>query len=284
MRQGRVVERRREQRREVAGGSSARPGRCSPTTARHGDRQEDAPGARHRGRRRSPRRRAPRRRSRCTSSCAWSSEKKNASDDRVGDRRAVLEVDRARGRCSSCRRRPAAGSRTGSGPDCRACRRRRAATTTAATMAMCHHTLTWFRNATRLIPAMLRTSSMSIRMPIVTSWPSSTTARRRASCSVVDPGIRQERRDDRGVEERRRGVVDAGHDRELADQVEPGGPPAPVLVLHLAGPVVQAAGGRVGRGDLGHRRRDQQDEDRDERPADAARRRCRPRPGRSRRG
>ena len=59
-----------------------------------------------------------------------------------------------------------------------------------------------------------------------------------------------------------------GDDRELADQVEPRGPPAPVLVLHLRRPVIEAAGRRVGRRDLAHRGGDQQDEDRDERPAD----------------
>ena len=36
---------------------------------------------------------------------------------------------------------------------------------------MCHQTLTWFKSATRLMPPIFIASSMSIRMPIVTSWP-----------------------------------------------------------------------------------------------------------------
>jgi hypothetical protein len=43
--------------------------------------------------------------------------------------------------------------------------------TTAATMTMCHQTLTWLSNATRLIPAMFIASWISMRMPIVTSCP-----------------------------------------------------------------------------------------------------------------
>ena len=74
--------------------------------------------------------------------------------------------------------------------------------------------------------------------------------------------------DDRGVDEAGGRVVDAGDDGELADQVQPRRPPAPVLVLHPAGPVVQAAGRGVGRGDLGHRRGDREHEDRDQRPAE----------------
>ena len=43
--------------------------------------------------------------------------------------------------------------------------------TTAATMTMCHHTLTWLSIATRLMPTMFRMSSTSMRMPIVRIWP-----------------------------------------------------------------------------------------------------------------
>ncbi len=43
--------------------------------------------------------------------------------------------------------------------------------TTAATMTMCHQTLTWLSRATRLMPMMFSASSSNIRMPIVTSWP-----------------------------------------------------------------------------------------------------------------
>ncbi len=94
---------------------------------------------------------------------------------------------------------------------------------------------------------------------------------------VGDAEVAQDRSDDRRVDERCGGEVDAGDDRNLAGQVEPGGPPAPVLVLHAAGPVVEAAGGRVRRRDLRHRGRDQQGEDRDERPADGACGRAAPR-------
>src|SRR3990172_1701113 len=51
---------------------------------------------------------------------------------------------------------------------------RKMKTTTAATMAMCHQTLTWLRSATRLMPAMFMSSWMSMSTPIVTSWPLST--------------------------------------------------------------------------------------------------------------
>ena len=40
-----------------------------------------------------------------------------------------------------------------------------------ATIAICHQTLTWLSSATRLMPAMFIASWMSIRAPIVTSWP-----------------------------------------------------------------------------------------------------------------
>ena len=44
-------------------------------------------------------------------------------------------------------------------------------TTTAATMAICHHTLTWLSIATRLIPATLSARHIAIRTPMVTSAP-----------------------------------------------------------------------------------------------------------------
>ncbi len=138
-------------------------------------------------------------------------------------------------------------------------------TTTAATIAMCHHTLTWLSRATRLMPAMLRNSWMMRITPIVTSWPLSTPETNDGGVEGRPTG---DLVDDRGVDEPGRGIVDAGDDGELADEVEPGGPPAPVLVLHLGGPVVEASGRRIGRGELGHRCGDREDEDGDERPAD----------------
>ena len=48
---------------------------------------------------------------------------------------------------------------------------RKIRTTTAATMAMCHQTLTWFSSETRVMPAMFIASWTSMRMPIVISWP-----------------------------------------------------------------------------------------------------------------
>ena len=136
---------------------------------------------------------------------------------------------------------------------------------------MCHHTEASLSRATILMPAMLRTS-----------WIASSDGHRqelaaherrtqdRRAVAVGDPEVRQDRRDDRRVDEAGGGEIDAGHDGDLAGQVEPGRPPAPVLVLHPARPVVEAAGRRVGRRDLGHGGGDHQGEDRDERPADGA--------------
>ena len=147
-------------------------------------------------------------------------------------------------------------------------------------MPMCHHTLTWFSSATSRIPAMFKASSMSIRTPIVTRAPvrtiESPIGEDRRRVAVVDAHVGEDRRHDRRVQEVRGGPVDPGHDRELADEVEPGRPPAPVLVLHPAGPVIQAAGGRISRGDLAHRCRDQEHEDRDQRPAEQDGRRTAP--------
>ena len=90
----------------------------------------------------------------------------------------------------------------------------------------------------------------------------------REDLTGVRVGAAGQRRDDGLVEEERGREVDAGHDGELADQVEPRGPPAPVLVLHDAGPVVEPAGRRIGGRDLRHGGGDGQHEDRDERPSD----------------
>ncbi len=69
------------------------------------------------------------------------------------------------------------------------------------------------------------------------------------------------------VGEDRGAVVDAGGDRDLADQVEPASEPAPGRPSHLRSPVVQTARGRILRRDLGHPEPDDDHEDRDDRPA-----------------
>ena len=64
--------------------------------------------------------------------------------------------------------------------------------------------------------------------------------------------------------------VDAGGDGDLAEQVEPTGEPAPgarVVLRQLGRPVVEAAGGRVGRGDLRHAQADDGGHDPDDDPA-----------------
>ena len=61
-----------------------------------------------------------------------------------------------------------------------------------------------------------------------------------------------------GVREERQAEVDAGRDGDLADKVEPADEPAPPgavcagLIGELGGPVVEAAGGGIARGNLGH--------------------------------
>ncbi len=64
--------------------------------------------------------------------------------------------------------------------------------------------------------------------------------------------------------------VDAGGDGDLAQQVEPAREPAPgggVVLGQLGRPVVEAAGGRVGRCDLGHAEPDDRRKDADDDPA-----------------
>ena len=78
---------------------------------------------------------------------------------------------------------------------------------------------------------------------------------------VVEPVV-----EEHGAEGREP-VADRGRDRDLADQVEPAGEPAPGRAAELRRPVVEAAGGRVGRGDLGHRERDDRAHEADEQPA-----------------
>ena len=65
-------------------------------------------------------------------------------------------------------------------------------------------------------------------------------------------------------------VVDAGRDGHLSEQVEPTGEPAPragVVLRQLGRPVVEATGGRIGRGDLRHAEADNGRHDADDDPA-----------------
>ena len=78
---------------------------------------------------------------------------------------------------------------------------------------------------------------------------------------VAEPQV-HERRD-----ERRRSEVDRRRDGDLPDEVEPPREPAPPGAAQPGRPVVEAAGGRVGRGDLAHRQRDEDAEAADEEPA-----------------
>jgi hypothetical protein len=87
---------------------------------------------------------------------------------------------------------------------------------------------------------------------------------------VPRPGVEPELHLEEGVEEERRAEVDAGGDRHLAEEVEPAGEPRPggrVARRQLGRPVVQPAGGREARADLGHRQPDDDDHDPDDRPA-----------------
>jgi hypothetical protein len=69
-----------------------------------------------------------------------------------------------------------------------------------------------------------------------------------------------------------RADVDRRGDEHEAGQVEPRGRPAPALAAEDRAPVVEAAGGRKRRRDLGHAQRDDQRERDADRPHDAGRR------------
>ena len=104
-------------------------------------------------------------------------------------------------------------------------------------------------------------------------------ARHQPDPDVVDHRMReQDRRVDRQhirgrrlqPDERRHkqraAVIDAGQRRELSDNVEPGGEPAPAFAAEPARPVIHRAGGRHRRGELRHADRDRQREHADQRP------------------
>ncbi len=78
---------------------------------------------------------------------------------------------------------------------------------------------------------------------------------------VAEPQVHQRR------DERRRAEVDGRGDGDLADEVEPAREPAPAGAAEPRRPVVEAARGRVGRGDLAHRERDEDAEAADDEPA-----------------
>ena len=67
---------------------------------------------------------------------------------------------------------------------------------------------------------------------------------------VVEPEVHERRHEDGEA------VADRRSDGHLADEVEPAREPAPAGTTELRRPVVEAAGRRVGRGDLRHRQRD----------------------------
>ena len=65
----------------------------------------------------------------------------------------------------------------------------------------------------------------------------------------------------------RQAVSDRRGHRDLTDEVEPTCRPAPAGAAHLGRPVVKPAGGRVGRRDLCHRKRDDRRHETHEEPA-----------------
>jgi hypothetical protein len=78
---------------------------------------------------------------------------------------------------------------------------------------------------------------------------------------VVEPEVQERRQEDREP------VADRGRHRDLADEVEPAGEPAPRRAAELRGPVVEAAGGREDGRDLGHGEGDDRAHQADEQPA-----------------
>ena len=85
--------------------------------------------------------------------------------------------------------------------------------------------------------------------------------RRLGADDVREPQVEQ------GRGERGGAVVDGGGHRDLADEVEPTGEPAPRRAAQLGRPEVEGAGRRHRRGDLTHRHRDEDRERADEQPA-----------------
>ena len=82
----------------------------------------------------------------------------------------------------------------------------------------------------------------------------------------VVTGVRGRVGADRQVDEGGAAVGDAGGDRDETDQVEPAGEEAGLGPTQLGRPPVDAARGRVGRHQLGHREADDEDEHAEDRP------------------
>ena len=125
-----------------------------------------------------------------------------------------------------------------------------------STPMTCHHTEMSFSSAT----------SLTLKMFISACRP------RMAGVHVDDlvrRGMKRPRPEQvqQRVGEDRGAVVDSGRDRDLPDEVEPAGEPAPHRAAHLRGPVVETARSRVFRRDLGHAERDDDHEAGHDRPA-----------------
>ena len=129
-----------------------------------------------------------------------------------------------------------------------------------ATPMTCHHTEMPLMRATRWLPAMF-TRAWKARM----TTKSQNVPREEVARDAVEQVEVEGAEGD--VHERGAAVVDRGGDRDEPDEVEPAGEPAPGGAAELGRPPVDAARGRIGRHELGHAEADDQDGDRDQRPA-----------------
>ena len=132
--------------------------------------------------------------------------------------------------------------------------------TMTATPMRCHQTEMSFRRATRrMLKVFNRPCSARTTKRTAEDVP------RRQPVRLVGE-LGEEGREREGAAE-----ADAGRDGDLPQQVEPAGeprPPGPALAgRQLGRPVVEAAGRRVRRADLGHREADEADDEADAQPA-----------------
>ena len=142
--------------------------------------------------------------------------------------------------------------------------RRTGSRTMAAAPNTCHQTETLLRMASRWLEKMLTTrgddqDDQEVEEDRVE------VARRVAA---------REQEAEREVEEGRAAVGDRGDDGEQPDEVQPAGVVAGLGAAELGRPPVDAARRREGRHQLGHAEPDDEDEDRDDRPAPGDRRRA----------